>query len=121
MQGVAHRPILPVALLLLLSAILRFYHLGEQPLWLDEALTWLYAGDGFDSISSQNVHSPLYYSIVRLWMHGMPGLGIPALAGQDNEFFLRARSALLGVLTVPLVYALGRTIGGVRMGVSIPR
>ena len=115
-RGVGHRPIVLVALILLLSALLRFFHLGNQPLWLDEALTWLYAGEGFDLISSQDVHPPLYYSIIRLWMHGSPGFGIPALASQDNEFFLRAPSALLGVLTVPLVYALGRTIGGVRMG-----
>ena len=48
-------------------------------------------------------------------MHGVPGLGIPPIASQDNEFFLRVPSAVLGVLTVPLVYALGRTIGGARL------
>ncbi len=115
-QGVGHRPMVPLALVVLLSTLLRFFHLGDQPLWLDEALTWFFAGEGFETISRRDVHPPLYYSIVRLCMHGIPGLGIPALASQDNEFFLRAPSALLGVLTVPLVYALGRMIGGVRMG-----
>ena len=94
---------------------MRFYHLGGQPLWLDEALTWLYAGTHYQGVASQDVHPPLYYSLVRAWMHGVPGLGIPPIASQDNEFFLRVPSAVLGVLTVPLVYALGRTIGGARL------
>ena len=109
------QPIVSVALIMLAAAALRFYHLGVQPLWLDEALTWLYAGTHYQGAASQDVHPPLYYPLVRLWMHGVPGLGIPPIASQDNEFFLRLPSAVLGVLTVPLVYALGRTLGGARL------
>ena len=100
---------------MLAAAALRFYHLGVQPLWLDEALTWLYAGTHYQGAAGQDVHPPLYYSLVRAWMYGVPGLGIPPIASQDNEFFLRVPSAVLGVLTVPLVYAFGRTIGGARL------
>ena len=114
-SSLQQQPIVPVALIMLAAAALRFYHLGVQPLWLDESLTWLYAGAQHHGVAGQDVHPPLYYSLVRLWMHGVPGLGIPPIASQDNEFFLRVPSAVLGVLTVPLVYALGRTIGGARL------
>ena len=110
------QPAVLVALIMLAAAAARFYHLGVQPLWLDETLTWLYAGTHYQGAAGQDIHPPLYFSLVRVWMHGVPGLGIPALAGQDNEFFLRGPSAVLGVLTVPLVFAAGRVIGGTRLG-----
>ncbi len=110
------QPVVLVALIMLAAAAARFYQLGEQPLWLDEALTWLYAGAQYQGAAGQDIHPPLYFSLVRVWMHGVPGLGIPALAGQDNEFFLRAPSAVLGVLTVALVFAVGRVLGGTRLG-----
>ncbi len=109
------QPVVLVGLIMLTAAAARFYHLGEQPLWLDEALTWLYAGTHYQGAAGQDIHPPLYFSLVRVWMHGVPGLGIPALAGQDNEFFLRVPSALLGVFTVPLVFAVGRVMGGTRL------
>ncbi len=115
-KGALSRPVLLVVLIMVVAGGLRFYHLGTQPLWLDEVLTWLYIGAGYAGNTEQDVHPPFYYSVVRVWMHGAPGLGIPAIAGEDNEFFLRAPSALLGVLTVPLVYALGRRLGGVQLG-----
>ncbi len=110
------QPVVLVALIMVAAAAARFYHLGVQPLWLDEALTWLYAGAQYQETAGSDVHPPLYFSLVRVWMHGVPGLEIPALAVQDNEFFLRLPSAVLGVLTVPLVFAVGRVIGGIRLG-----
>ncbi len=117
-SSLQQHPMVPVALIVLAGAALRFYHLGMQPLWLDEALTRLYAGIGYQGAAEQDIHPPLYYSLVRVWMHGVPGLGIPPIASHDNEFFLRFPSAVLGVVTVPLVYAVGRIIGGVQLGLG---
>jgi mannosyltransferase len=78
----------------LVAAFLRFFHLGRQSLWIDEAMTWTSAGFGSPlSLSNllDNVHGPLYGLIVRLWC-GMAG---------DSEWALRLPSAVAGVLLVP--------------------
>lgn len=117
-MSLQQQPVVAIAAIMFAAPALRFYHLGAQPLWLDEALTWLYAGTHFQGIAERDIHPPLYFSLVRVWMHGVPGLGIPPIAGHDNEFFLRAPSAVLGVVTVPVVYAVGRIIGGVQLGLG---
>ena len=108
-----------VALIMLLATALRFYQLDEQPLWMDEVLTWHFIQGDYSNIvrmTSRDVHPPLYYFTTRLWLYGVSSLGIPPVASQDDEWFLRAPSALISVLTVPLVFALGRTIGGFQLG-----
>ena len=54
----------------LVAAFLRFFHLGRQSLWIDEAMTWYNAEIGSRLALSnllENVHGPLYGLIVRLW------------------------------------------------------
>jgi len=50
-------------------------------------------------------HPPLYYALLHFW-----------LALGDSEAVLRLLSALCGTLTIPLMYGLGHTIGGHRLG-----
>ncbi len=81
--------------------ILRFYNLGFNSLWLDEASTYTFAINSFQGIwqatASGEFNPPLFY-----WLeHGMLMLG-------NNEFFLRFIPAVAGVLTVPLIYFAGK-------------
>jgi mannosyltransferase len=91
-------------ILLCITAIgifLRFYHLGFNSLWLDEASTYTFATMSLSGIwqatTGGEFNPPLFY-----WMeHVMLALG-------NNETILRFIPAVLGSLTVPLVYIVGK-------------
>jgi 4-amino-4-deoxy-L-arabinose transferase-like glycosyltransferase len=92
---------LPLALVTALGALLRFYRLDHQSLWMDEVLTVLSSHTSlervlFDPPVDPNV-PPLYY----LLMSALQGLG-------QSEIALRLPSALLGVLSIPLMYSVAR-------------
>lgn len=89
--------------LTVIGAILRFYHLGYNSLWLDEATTYSLAAKSFSGIweatTGGEFNPPLFY-----WIdHLMLGLG-------NSEVILRFVPALLGVLTIPLIYYAGKEI-----------
>ena len=91
--------------IMLLAAALRFYRLDALPLWQDEAASLVHASRPFFSIWGVDIHPPLYYLLLHLW-----------LVFGDSAFALRSLSALIGIATVPLVFAAGRVIGGARLG-----
>lgn len=83
------------------GVFLRFYHLGFNSLWLDEASTYTFATMSFSGIwqatTGGEFNPPLFY-----WMeHLMLTLG-------NNETILRLIPAVLGSLTIPLVYLVGK-------------
>ncbi len=90
-------------LVLLLAFALRVYKLGDQNIWWDEGysvyVTRHAIGD-LTAVAAADTHPPLYYWILHAWM----GLG-----GQ-SELALRFPSVIFGVLTVALVYRLGRSL-----------
>ncbi len=89
--------------------ILRFFNLGFNSLWLDEATTLTYAIKGYSGIwsSVQNeFHPPLFYWIE----HFMLIFG-------DSEFVLRFMPALFGVLAIPVFYLIGREAVGREVGI----
>ncbi len=84
-----------------IGALLRLYNLGNNSLWLDEASTLEFARQSltgiWESTAGGEFNPPLFY-----WLeHGMLLFG-------DNEFVLRFLPALLGVLTIPVVYLVGK-------------
>ncbi len=90
-----------LTLILLLAALLRFYHLGASSLWSDEGNTWALLGRSFAQIArdaAADIHPPGYYWLLKLW--SLP-FGSSAVA-------MRSFSALLGVLLVYLIYRIGR-------------
>jgi 4-amino-4-deoxy-L-arabinose transferase-like glycosyltransferase len=97
-------------LLSLLGFALRVFFLGQQSLWYDEAFSLAVAQAEppifWAALLSDGVHPPGYYLLLRASL---------ALFG-DSEFALRYPSALLGTLAVPLIYQLGRTLGGRHWG-----
>lgn len=98
-----------VAGLTLLAAVIRFFHAGTPALWTDEAFSLWVARHSLPEIwrvtARLDAHPPLYYALLHYW-----------LIFGEGETALRALSAVLGALTVPAAYLLGRTIGGARLG-----
>lgn len=103
--------VVTVLLVVALGVLLRLYRIGAQPLWVDEASSLRFARGSLAQLWSWSTlvdpgNPPLYYSL----LHGWLVLG-------DSEASLRLLSALFGVLTIPLVYAVGRTIRDHRLGI----
>jgi mannosyltransferase len=103
------RNTLPLLALIALGAFLRFYRIGANGLWLDEAFSiWMGrqpVGQMLDWLARIDQHPPLYYLLLHLWMH----LG-------DGEAVVRALSTLCSTLTIPTLYLLGRRLAGRRVG-----
>jgi mannosyltransferase len=86
------------------AAALRFGTLNVQSIWLDESATLLLVHRGFSGMLSHLSESesspPLYYVLVWAWakVFGAGPLGF------------RSLSALVGTLTVPVMYLAGRSV-----------
>ncbi|MDK2831275.1 MAG: hypothetical protein PWQ63_304 [Methanolobus sp.] len=88
--------------------LLRFYGLGSESIWLDEATSVLMAKQSLYTIifgKKDFAHPPLFYSILHF-----------AIMYSDSEFFLRLPSAIFGTLSIPLIYLLGSSFFGKREG-----
>lgn len=90
--------------LLLIAAPLRFVNLGQEPLWYDELFQIRWAQmplADLMNIVRGDVHPPLWYLIE--WVN-------VRLLG-TSEFAVRVPAALLGVLTVWLVWRIALALG----------
>lgn len=99
----------PIILLLLLAFWLRIYRLGDKAVWWDEGWSvWVARHDliGILQKTGTDVHPPFYFTLLHLW-RGFSG---------DGEFGLRFLSALLGTLAIPVIFLLGKRIGGRQVG-----
>jgi mannosyltransferase len=100
-----------VATLTVLAAGLRFYELGHQGFWFDEAntalLVHLSPGKMLGLIPQSESTPPLYYCLAWVWAR---------IFGYD-EVGLRSFSALAGILVVPVAYAAAARLVSVRAGV----
>ena len=93
-----------------LGALLRFWHLGHQSLWLDEAYTHNLVRKSLGGMLSTIPHTestpPLYY-LLQWGVSQVLGTGAAAM---------RALSAVCGVLAIPVAYAAGRELVDERAG-----
>jgi 4-amino-4-deoxy-L-arabinose transferase-like glycosyltransferase len=99
----------PLALIVLLALGMRLWRLGDANLWWDEALAIWAVRKGFVGVTlwtASDVHPPLYFWLLWGWVR---------LLG-SSPFAMRTLSALLGTLTVFVLYHLGRLVGGRRVG-----
>jgi uncharacterized membrane protein len=98
--------VLALALVCAAAAALRFATLDAQSLWYDESVTAQLMsprlGGMLHALPDSESTPPLYYVLAWLWTQ-LFGTG---------EAGLRSLSALLGTATVPVVWALGRRLGG---------
>ncbi len=93
-----------------LGLVLRIWEIGKKGIWLDEAfsvwLGWQPLGDLLGWLLKVDQHPPLYYSLLHFWIK---------LAG-DDPTDVRLLSALLGTLTIPVIFFLGRRLMGPAVG-----
>lgn len=92
----------------LLGALLRFYRIGNQSLWIDEITTLNSVNVGASLTWMQlleNIQGPLHSGIV--WMVSQVTL---------REEALRSISAVASVATIPVVFLLGRDLFDRRAG-----
>lgn len=105
-----YRPAI-VLLLTLLAFSVRLYGLDYSPLRGDESFGIQFASHSFRWLVSNMAWleplPPLYYSLLHFWMQAL---------GQ-SEFTSRFFSLLFGVSSVPLIYLLGKSLGGHMVGV----
>ncbi len=91
--------------IILIGCALHLTQLGDQSLWWDEVFSWLVAtvplDEGVEWMLTDFAHPPLYYWL----LHLVTQLG-------QSEFILRLSSALLGLVSLPLIYQLGRAMPG---------
>src|SRR3989304_6471315 len=97
-----------LAMTILVGAGIRFYELGQQSIWNDEAYSIALSSSPVSAIVASVIadHLPLYFLLLHAWM---------TVFGQ-GEFAVRSLSALFGVLTVPASYALGGKLFNRKVG-----
>lgn len=89
-------------LVLLLGTGLRLTGLAAESIWLDEATSILLGRAGLLELvrlTAQDIHPPFYYSLLHLWLY----LG-------EGEFVVRSLSAVIGVVSIAVIYQLGRKL-----------
>ncbi len=100
LQPGLRRELLWLWLIVGLGAILRLATLGRQSLWLDEAESYWMAHRPWQqmlaSLPSYDDHPPLHYLVLQ-----------PMIALGGSEWLLRLPSALAGIASIVLLYALG--------------
>jgi mannosyltransferase len=90
---------------IVLGAAIRLYGLGTKSVWLDEAFSVQLVREPWsqfvETIRSNEVNMAAYYVLLRQWVR----LG-------TDETTVRLLSAILAILTIPVVYALGARLFG---------
>jgi mannosyltransferase len=100
--------LLALLAIMLLGAVLRFYGLGFQSLWVGELASWDLGGrDTISRVASDGSQPPLYFLILHIvrWFFG------------DSEWALRLPSAIAGWLCIPAIYLLGKKLYSEREGI----
>ncbi|TKJ31040.1 MAG: hypothetical protein CEE40_03030 [Chloroflexi bacterium B3_Chlor] len=94
-----------LTLLVFLAFSLFTFRLEYQSLWYDEGFSVYLAEMSLGEITARtarDIHPPFYYYILHFWL---------ILFG-NSEFALRFLSVIFGVLSVPLIHAVGRRLLG---------
>jgi mannosyltransferase len=102
-----------VATLTVLAAVLRFYGLGHQGFWYDEAdtaqLVHLSLGKMLGLVPQSESTPPLYYIVAWFW----------ARIFDAHEAGLRSLSAVAGVLVIPVAYGAAAKLISRRAGLIV--
>ncbi len=94
-----------VALLTLAGAALRAFHLGAQSLWYDEGFSVYLATMPLREATlwtARDLAPPLYYYLLHFWQ----------VVFGTSEAAVRSLSALVGTLTIPFMYLVGKMLFG---------
>jgi 4-amino-4-deoxy-L-arabinose transferase-like glycosyltransferase len=105
--------VLALSLVLLLAGALRFYGLGGEPIWLDEAISIVEAHGSVSDILTvvplKDFNPPLYFLVLKGWM---------GLAG-DSAAAVRVPSAAFGLAAVAILFLLGLELRGAALGLVV--
>ncbi len=102
--------ILWLSALTLLAFVLRTVRLDLQPLWWDEGWSVYFATADIPSMLARtavDIHPPFYYLLLHIWI----------LIGGPSSIALRLFSVLVGTLSIPLLFFLGRRLFSMRVGI----
>lgn len=103
--------VLKLFIIILISAIFRVWFLDKpEGLWFDEYVSWNIASTNdfskFINLVLLNPHTPLYYLYLKLWIFIFP----------DNDISLRLSSVLPSILSVIVMYFIGKEIKSKSIG-----
>jgi mannosyltransferase len=101
-----HQTGLFLAVILLISLFLRFYDLGTESVWLDEAASIKESALSIQGIADHSNQPPLYFLLLRGWIN-LFGL---------SETSIRSLSAVFGVLAVLFIFLAGKALLNPRVG-----
>ncbi len=99
-------------LIIIISVFLRLININSEQLWHDEAISIYIAklqNDDFLSSVINDIHPPLYYIILRGWIY---------ISG-DSVFSCRLLSVIFSVLTLPILYFLGKSLKNEKFGILL--
>ena len=101
--------LLILMLIVILGAGLRFYNLDQESLWTDEMVTLnhLNSNNLITSVKEAELMPPGYFILLSFWTNH---LGV-------SEFSLRFLSAIFDLLSIILIYFLGKELFGSKVGV----
>ena len=95
--------LLVLAAITLAGAAIRFTNL-HAPFWFDEVMSTLFIHQPFSRLWSdwmiRETNPPVYYSLLKGW----------AMVFGEGDAALRSLSAVIGVVALPLIYALVRSV-----------
>ncbi|MGB3293799.1 MAG: glycosyltransferase family 39 protein [Phormidesmis sp.] len=92
---------LPISTILIAATVLFTYRLGSESLWIDELSSIRDADQSLFTVYRTNQLRPLYYLLLSIWMK----FG-------NSEAWLRSLSVIFAVISVFLIYRVGRRIAG---------
>src|SRR5574341_1150445 len=97
-------------ILILLATALRFYRLGWQDIWGDEAFSIFLSKMSLPPViaGAADTHPPFSPLLLFLWLR---------LVG-DSAFATRALSVLIGILIVPLIFVFAKRVSAPRARVA---
>ncbi|MBN4063222.1 glycosyltransferase family 39 protein [Cardiobacterium sp. AH-315-I02] len=98
-----------VLLLTIVAAIPRLYNLGDPGFYMDEDITSFATRSMVETGSPQMPSGmPYYRALPHTWLNSISA----NIFGLDNEISYRIPGALLGILTIPLIFLLVRAFTG---------
>lgn len=109
-RGFSVRRMAVVGCLLGVALLLRFWGIGKEAFWHDEAYSARLSDNGVAEILTENakdVHPPLYYLGLYAWRRGLG----------DSDVRIRAYSTVWSLIGLLGIFLLARDIGGWRAGV----
>ena len=99
-------------IIMCITIYLRLINIISEQLWEDEAISIAIAGSSFDNfwpVVIGDIHPPMYYLILRGWI----------LLFGNSVFSCRLLSAVFSILTMPVLYLIGKEIKDEKLGMII--